>query len=122
MPSKFVIKDGVRGYQPVVQPGVVNWLQVSAEPGEGGNVVLYGHNTDVFKNLYKITPSTVITITWVNGDYGYVVDRVLIVDESGSAQDQAKNGRLIEPTNWEQLTLVTCYGEKKRLIVIAYPR
>lgn len=124
MPSEQVVIDGVRGIRPIVAPHKVNWWQDSALPGEGSNVVLYGHSTDpqgglpgagVFAGLHTIQPGAVITVTLGGRDYGYVVSRVMVVDETEPA-----SGKLIEPTEGEQLTLVTCF-DNDRLIVIATP-
>lgn len=121
MPSRMIVRDGVPGRQPVVKAGAVNWWTDSAEPGEGDNVVLYGHSTDVFANLHEIQPGAVVTITWRGVDFGYVVRRVFVVDEDTTVDRQAKNGRWIDPVGHERLTMVTCAG-KDRLIVIAYPK
>jgi sortase (surface protein transpeptidase) len=126
MPHRTVTIDGITGRQPIVQPGVVNWWSASAQPGQGDNIVLYGHSTDVFSELHRIQPGAIITLTWASPstcsgcsrDYGYVVKRAFVVSE-GSASERAENGKLIGSTGREQLTLVTCYADKSRLIVIA---
>lgn len=123
MPSESVVIGGVRGNKrfaslgdrPIVAPGKVNWWQDSARPGEGSNVVLYGHSTDVFSTLNNIQPGATITINWQGQNFAYVVRWVFVVDED---KDQREAGRWIDPTDREQLTLVTCAGDD-RLIVIA---
>lgn len=120
MPSRIVVVDGVTGRQPIVQPGVVNWWQDSAQPGQNDNVVLYGHDRDVFRNLHRLRPGNSITLTWNGRDYHYAVVRIFVVNESGSVQQRIENGKFILPTDREQLTMVTCSGDN-RIIVIAYP-
>lgn len=115
MPSETVVIGGVTGNRPIVAPGKVNWWQDSARPGEGSNVVLYGHSTDVFSTLNNIQPGAAITINWQGQNFAYVVRWVFVVDED---KDQREAGRWIDPTDREQLTLVTCAGDD-RLIVIA---
>lgn len=118
MPSESVVIDGVRGIRPIVSLSKVNWWQDSARPGEGGNVVLYGHSPGVFVTLHAIRPGAVINVHSQSRDYAYVVTRVFVVDQN---KDQQREGRWIGPTPAERLTLVTCVGED-RLIVLAEMR
>jgi LPXTG-site transpeptidase (sortase) family protein len=120
MPSRVVNKGGLVGRQPIVQPGAVNWWQESAQPGQNENIVLYGHDRDVFKNLHRVRPGMTITLAWDGQDYDYTISKTFIVDEDVPPAQRAENGKYILPAGREQLTLVTCYGED-RLIVIAYP-
>lgn len=114
MPSEPIVIDGVPGNRPIVAPGQVNWWQDSAHPGEGSNVVLYGHSPGVFSDLHKLRRGAVITVHWQGRDYGYVVTRVFVVSNSVG---KVEAGHWIDPTDKERLTLVTCAGED-RLIVI----
>jgi sortase A len=101
----------------------------SAEPGEGGNVVLAGHDDwqgEVFRDLHTIEHGAAITVTTADGkEHGYVVTDILYRQEVGvSLSERLKTGELIGPTTDERLTLVTCwpYGiDDHRLIVIARP-
>lgn len=115
MPSEAVIFDGVPGRRPIVALNQVNWWQDSALPGEGSNVVLYGHSPGVFSNLHKLRRGAVITVSWQGRDYGYIVTRVFVVSNSVG---KVEAGHWIDPTEDERLTMVTCAGED-RLIVIA---
>lgn len=103
----------------------------SANPGEGGNVVLAGHvggYGKVFKDLYYVQPGDPITL-YSNGEqYLYTVrERLLVTEEGVSAEQRAANAKLIEPTAEELVTLVTCWpptGEDKftqRVVVQAVP-
>ncbi len=101
----------------------------SADPGEGGNVVLAGHDDwhgEVFRDLHNIKKGDEIVVTTADGEtHRYRVSDVLLPQIAGlSIQEQIEIGKLIEPTADERLTLVTCwpYGvDDHRLIVIARP-
>jgi LPXTG-site transpeptidase (sortase) family protein len=103
----------------------------SANPGEGGNVVLAGHvggYGKVFKDLYYVKPGNQIVLYSRGQQYLYVVNERLLVDEENVPPEQrVANARLIEPTDGEVVTLVTCWpptGPNKfsqRLIVRAVP-
>jgi len=101
----------------------------SADPGEGGNVVLAGHDDwhgEVFRDLHNVKKGDEIVVTTADGGvHRYVVSDILMPQIAGlSIQQQIEIGKLIEPTADERLTLVTCwpYGvDDHRLIVIARP-
>ena len=103
----------------------------SANPGEGGNIVLAGHvggYGKVFKDLYDIEPGDQITLYSHGQQYLYVVqDRLLVAEEGVPAAQRAENAKLIGPTDQEQVTLVTCWpatGPKRysqRVVVRAVP-
>lgn len=103
----------------------------SANPGEGGNVVLAGHvggYGKVFKDLFYVNPGDQITLYSNGQQYLYTVEQRLVVTEEGvSAETQAVNAALIAPTDHEVVTLVTCWppsGPHKfsqRIIVRAVP-
>jgi sortase A len=101
----------------------------SADPGQGGNIVLTGHDDwhgEVFRDLHTIQQGAEITVTTEDGiAHRYVVDDILYRQEVGvPLSERLKTGELIGPTADERLTLVTCwpYGvDDHRLIVIARP-
>lgn len=116
---------------------LVGHLVGSALPGEGGNVVLAGHNYDwgkfqwngVFNNLRQLKPGDQILILTEAGDkIEYVVDKVKLVPFSnGDRENLSKHFKFMGPKNSEQLTLVTCGGANffvwnKRVYVSAVPR
>ncbi len=105
--------------------------QGSANPGEGGNIVMAGHVGGfglVFKLLYYVKPGDQITL-YSNGEqYVYVVkDRLLVTEEGVSPEQHAENAKLIEQTDHEMVTLVTCWPGSgpdkftKRVVVQAVP-
>ncbi len=113
---------------PVAESGIVDgvWqisekgashLDTSANPGEGGNVVIYAHNKRVlFGPLRQIRKDAEITLVTEDGkSWNYkVVETVLVTPGDIS---------FVTPRNAETLTLYTCAGfaDSKRFIVIAKP-
>jgi LPXTG-site transpeptidase (sortase) family protein len=103
----------------------------SANPGQGGNVVLAGHvggYGKVFKDLFYVNPGDQITLYSQGQQYLYTVkDRLLVTEEGVSAEQHAANAQLIAPTDQEMVTLVTCWpasGRDKftqRVVVQAVP-
>jgi sortase A len=103
----------------------------SANPGEGGNVVLAGHvggYGKVFKDLFYVKPGDQITLYSNGQQYLYTVQERLLVTEEGVSTDQhIANAQLIAPTDHEVVTLVTCWPAKgpdkftQRVVVRAIP-
>jgi sortase A len=90
----------------------------SANPGEGGNVVLAGHvggYGKVFKELFYVKPGDQITLYSNGQQYLYTVQKHLLVTEEGvSAEQHSANAQLIAPTDREVVTLVSCWPPKGR--------
>ncbi len=115
---------------------LVGQMATSVNPGDGGNIVLVGHNYNngwnasagVFVNLQKLHPGSVILVTASDGrEFRYVVKIVKKVpwSKQNSAELQ-KHQKYLWPTENEQLTLVTCGGEvlftwSARIYVVAVP-
>jgi sortase A len=105
------------------------WHKNSALPGDGGNVVLSGHNNvlgAVFRELDQLKKGDPITL-WMNRDiYTYVVDQVIVLPDTGISDEQrVANARWIGPFDEERLTLVSCWPRNNnthRIIVIAHPQ
>ena len=103
----------------------------SANPGEGGNIVLAGHvggYGKVFKDLFYIRPGDQITLYSNGQQYLYTVKERLILQEEGVPPEQrAANAQYIAPTDYEVVTLVTCWPPKgrdkftQRIVVRAVP-
>jgi LPXTG-site transpeptidase (sortase) family protein len=103
----------------------------SANPGEGGNVVLAGHvggYGKVFKDLFYVKPGDPITLYSNGQQYLYTVQKRLLVTEEGVSPEQhAANAQLIAPTDREVVTLVTCWPSQgrdkftQRVVVQAVP-
>jgi sortase (surface protein transpeptidase) len=114
---------------------LVGQVAVSLNPGEGGNIILVGHNTNVgidwagvFYNLASLQPGTeIILSTEDGGEYHYIVQLVKKVPwKRQSEAELLKHQRFLFPTESEQLTLVTCGGVfttqySARIYVVAVP-
>lgn len=103
------------------------WHKNSALPGDGGNVVLSGHNNiagAVFRELDQLKENDVMTL-WVGDErVDYAVDQVLIVpDKFTSHEQRLKNGQYIQQFTDDRLTLVSCWPRNNnthRIIVIGH--
>jgi len=100
----------------------------SANPGEGDNVVLSGHDDwqgEVFRDLYRLKKGDRILVQAGDQTWSYHVEVILPLQEIGVPLEQRLNNALyIGSTGDERLTLVTCwpYGvDDHRLVVIARP-
>lgn len=98
-------------------------------PGEGGNVVLNGHNNwkgEVFRHLEFAEVGDLIQVWTLDGkEHRYRVSEVMKLKEAGvTREERINNGRVMLPTGHERLTLITCWPYTTythRLIVIALP-
>jgi LPXTG-site transpeptidase (sortase) family protein len=94
-----------------------SYLINSSAPGEGGNVVVYGHNREhIFANLKNIKEEDIIRIvTQSDLVYMYKVAEVKKV-KPNVVED-------VQPKDYEVLTIFTCIGfmDSERLIVKAIP-
>ncbi|MFL5734491.1 MAG: sortase [Chloroflexia bacterium] len=98
-------------------------------PGEGGNIVLAGHNNwrgEVFRYLEFLKPGNEIDVWTLEGKkYRYQVTDIKKLKEAGASLAQrVSNGHVMDPTPFEQLTLITCWPYTTythRLIVTALP-
>lgn len=104
------------------------WHKNSAEPGQGGNIVMSGHNNilgAVFRELDQLKRGDTATVYVGDKAFAYSIDKVMIVPErNASAEQQLENGQWIMPTADERLTLVSCWprdDNSHRIIVIAHP-
>lgn len=104
------------------------WHKNSAEPGQGGNVVLSGHNNilgAVFRELDQLKRGDIAVLYVGDKPFEYSIDKVMIVPErNASAAQQLENGQWIQPTADERLTLVSCWprdDNSHRIIVVAHP-
>ena len=78
------------------------WLENSAEPGEEGVCVVYGHrNRNHLRALKGVEIGDTITVETADNSYAYVVESIRIMD----ADDELT----IPTTDGKQLMLSTCY-------------
>jgi hypothetical protein len=118
---------------PIVPRHDVGWYTLSAQPGQGENIVLWGHvlrfrNAPTipapFANLHLLQPGAKISVYNEAGTpYTYVVARQIL-----ATPDQVE---YLLPKGRERLTLISCIGDlvvntggvemTQRLITIAEP-
>lgn len=103
------------------------WHKNSALLGEGGNVVLSGHNNilgAVFRELDQLRQGDRVDIFSGGVRYTYQVDKVLIVPETRATAEQRKdNAKWIAPFDDDRLTLVSCWprdDNTHRIIVVGH--
>jgi sortase A len=105
------------------------WHKNSALPGQGGNIVLSGHNNilgAVFRELDRLRQGHAV-ILWVGERrYDYTVYQVVILPELKATMEQRiANARWIGPFDHERLTLVSCWPRNNnthRIVVVAKPQ
>ena len=105
------------------------WHKNSALPGEGGNVVMSGHNNilgAVFRELDQLKKGDLITV-WVGTRiFDYAVDQVVVLpDKSASEEQRIANTRWIGDFADDRLTLVSCWPRNNnthRIVVVARPQ
>lgn len=105
----------------------------SANPSQGGNIVLAGHSGGrayPFNDIYYLDAGDTIQIWSNNRQYDYRVTERLVLDEIGptvTLEQRIQNAIYIEPTSEEVVTLVTCWpltGPEKfnqRIVIRAVP-
>ena len=117
MVETSVVKAEITDGNWQISESSANHLSSSSLPKRGGNIVIYGHNTDnIFDNLDTADIGDTIILTDVLGyQYAYRVDSISVVS--------SKNIEIISPTYYEVLTIYTCTGflDSKRLVLRASP-
>lgn len=126
-PTKIIIESAQINL-PIFQTNIINrnWeiskegashLDTSANPGEGGNIIIYAHNTkNRFGNLHDVKVGDVIKVSSKNDKtYTYEVKTINVVNPNDPT--------LIMPGKREVLTIYTCTGfaDLKRLVIQAEP-
>lgn len=107
------------------------WHKNSAWPGQGSNVVISGHNASaggqVFARLDDLQLGDEITL-WTDLDQSQpyqVIEKNVVRTFAMSAETEEYLLTITQPTDHEQLTLITCWpswSNTHRLIVIAQPK
>jgi LPXTG-site transpeptidase (sortase) family protein len=115
---------------------LVGQLASSLNPGDGGNIILVGHNYNegwnawagVFVSIDKLRPGDKLIVQTKSGDkFEYIVQVVKKVPwRQKNANELQKHQKYLLPTASEQLTLVTCGGTvnltwSARIYVVAAP-
>lgn len=107
----------------------VGWHVNSTTPGNGGNVVMSGHNnigSEVFSSLELLEPGDEIETYVGDLSYRYIVEEKYILREEGMPLEvRIQNNQYILPTSDERLTLVSCWPyetNSHRIVIIARPK
>lgn len=82
---------------------------------EKGNVIIAGHSgassVSYFKYLYRLKVGDLVYLEYNDKIYKYQIDNRYFVNKTGSVE-------VIRDNNIKTLTLVTCYGKDKQLVLI----
>lgn len=105
------------GQKWTVSAETASYLLQSARPGENGNIIIYGHNTRaILGNIRALKGGETVVLTTEDGqEHRYVVESLHEVEPTKT--------ELVQPTDFEVLTIYTCSGllGKQRFIVRARP-
>ena len=111
-----------------VASNAAGWHVNSEYPGNGGNVVLSGHNNiegEVFRDLIDLEEGDTVRLFVDDAVYRYEVAAKMLLEEEGMPIEvRRRNAEWIAPTDYERLTLVSCWPYSTythRLIVVAAP-
>lgn len=107
------IKDGV--WQ--ISYNTPTFLDSSARPGSGGNVVIYGHNKKaIFGNLPYLSLGQKIYIKTTD-------DKIHVYEAYKKEFVNPDRIDLVSPTDQEELTIYTCWGlfDLQRVVIKAKP-
>lgn len=127
IPTKIVIND-LKMNLDISEGRIVNniWeisekgsshLNISANPGEGGNVIIYGHNKKIiFGSLPYIKIGATVQITTQD-------EKIHLYKVVSKNTVNPNDLTLLSPTNEETLTIYTCTGflDSKRFVLVAKP-
>jgi len=125
---KIVEMQGVKVIEWEVAEYAAGHHNTSANPGEGGNIVITGHNDwkgEVFRTLEHVKLGDEVILTSDAGVFRYRVTEIHYRKEVGvPLEERIATGRFLDPMPEERVTLVTCwpYGiDDHRIIVVAKP-
>lgn len=105
--DSIVVESPIVNGEWTVPKFVAGHLQGTAEPLEGGNVVLSGHvesisSGNVFANLERLKPGDKVMVYTKSRIVTYVVQKSLVVKNDDMS--------VVQPQPKETLTLITCTG------------
>lgn len=95
----------------------VGWYNASGKPGEGGTLMLDGHNGGptkygIFKNLPNLVEGDIITIERGDGEifnYKVVENKTITIEEAANYMNTALHYN--KKSKKESLSIITCTGE-----------
>jgi LPXTG-site transpeptidase (sortase) family protein len=93
------------------------FLNSSARPGSGGNIVIYGHNKKaIFGSIPYLSVGQKVYIKTTD-------DKVYIYEVYGKEFVSPDRVDLVSPTDHEELTIYTCWGlfDSQRVVIKAKP-
>jgi sortase A len=104
------------------------WHSDSSRPGQGGNIVIAGHNNilgEVFRYLSDLKAGDEVILFSGDRPFHYVVEDRFIVPEKGAPTEvRQENARWIGAFPDERVTLLSCWphwSNTHRVIVVARP-
>ena len=104
------------------------WHNNSALLGQPGNTVINGHHNiygEVFRDLVDLQEGDEIIVHDKNQAFHYRITLTQILPERGEPIEvRLDNAKWIEPTDKEQLTLITCWpytDNSHRVVIVAVP-
>ncbi|WP_287426662.1 sortase [Thermomicrobium sp.] len=125
---KIVEIQGIKVIEWEVAEYAAGHHNTSANPGEGGNIVITGHSDwkgEVFRTLEHVKLGDEVILTSDAGVFRYRVTEIHYRKEVGvPLEERIATGRFLDPMPEERVTLVTCwpYGiDDHRIIVVAKP-
>jgi LPXTG-site transpeptidase (sortase) family protein len=109
-----VVLEGVSSHSLLLGPAHLSW---TAEPGTVGNAAIAGHRDTFFRHIHSLRYGDDVYILEGGKRFHYVVRSKKVVEPT--------NLSVLQPTNYGQLTLITCYPTHaigpapERLIIVA---
>lgn len=107
--------------QAKVHDSLVGWVDYTALPGQGENIVLNGHTPGVLEGLDSVEVGDNILLLRGTTLSTYRIISKNITLPGETSEEMAKAGEPVLPGAPERVTIVTCMGAH-RLIVVAIPK
>jgi LPXTG-site transpeptidase (sortase) family protein len=127
----WMVKDGSAADAQIEwdSPGpLAGWVITSGLPGDGANIVLYGHNNlyaSIFRDLGSLKAGDRVLLKTGESDWQYKVSQVIFLRAAFVDTDTLKSYmKYLQPGTKEQLTLISCWppvSNTHRIVVLAEP-
>lgn len=116
IPDIFLEQPLYEGNQNDIDKNIIFVKGSDMPTKKNGNVIIAGHsgNSSIsyFRYLYKLNIGDFIYLEYNEKNYKYKIDYRYIVNKTGTVE-------LRKDSNTNTLTLITCYGDKKQLVLVA---